>query len=50
MKQHDTTELCAKIERMKAVGITAHSVKDAEIAIVIAALALFGGTLEAVNE
>jgi hypothetical protein len=50
MKQHDTTEVCAKIERMRAVGITAQAVEDAEIAIVLAALALFGGTLEAVNE
>jgi len=50
MGKHDTTDLCAKIERMRAVGITARTAEDAEIAIVLAALALFGGTLEAINE
>ena len=50
MNKHDTTDLCAKIERMKAVGITARTAEDAEIAIVLAALALFSGKLEAVNE
>ena len=50
MKQHDTTELCAKIERMRAVGITARTAEDTEIAIVLAALALFAGTLEAVED
>lgn len=46
----DTIELCAKIERMKAVGITARTAEDTEIAIVLAALELFAGTLESVNE
>jgi hypothetical protein len=50
MNKHDTTDICAKIERMRAVGITARTTEDTEIAIVLAALALFGGTLEAVNE
>jgi hypothetical protein len=50
MNKHDTTDICAKIERMRAVGITAKTTENAEIAIVFAALALFAGTLEAVNE
>ena len=50
MNKHDTTDICAKIERMRAVGITARTAEDAQIAIVLAALALFSGKLEAVNE
>jgi hypothetical protein len=50
MNKHDTTDICAKIERMRAVGITARATEKTEIAIVLTALALFGGILEAVNE
>jgi len=50
MNKHDTTDICAKIQRMRLVGITPRTTEDTEIAIVLAALALFGGTLEAVNE